>query len=273
MTIDRTVSETQSAETQGPSGPKARGEGSLAVELAQSPEAIREAQRLRWTVFADEQGARILTPEPGFDIDPLDAFCRHIVVRDVRTGQVVACARILYEEDADRAGGFYSESEFDLSAIRRAPGRTMEMGRTCVHPDYRKTVTIGLLWTGIAQFTAFRDYARIIGCASIPMRPDGGASAQAAYEYLMARCPSTEDQRVSPRHPLPEGLKPAPEPRVPPLLMAYVRYGAVVCGPPCWDPGFDTADLLMMLPAENVGPRYLRRYVERQRQEEQTRDG
>ncbi len=266
MTIDRTVSGTQPSDMPGESSPLPRGEASLAVEWAQNEHAIREAQRLRWVVFAEEQGARILTPEPGFDIDPLDAFCRHIVVRDLRTGQVVACSRILYEEDADRAGGFYSESEFDLSAIRKAPGRTMEMGRTCVHPDYRKTVTIGLLWSGIAQFTAFREYARIIGCASIPMRPDAGASALAAYEYLMARCPSPEDQ-------LPAGRIAASEPRVPPLLMAYVRYGAVVCGPPCWDPGFDTADLLMMLPAENVGPRYLRRYVERRKPEAGGRDG
>ncbi len=273
MTIDRTVSETQSSESEGESVSPPRGEAALVVEWAQSEQTIREAQRLRWVVFADEQGARILTPEPGFDMDPLDAFCRHIVVRDLRTGQVVACSRILYEEDADRAGGFYSEGEFDLTLIRKAPGRTMEMGRTCVHPDYRKTVTIGLLWAGIAQYTAFREYARIIGCASIPMRPDAGASALAAYDYLMARCPSSEDQRVIPRHPLPAGLVAAAEPKVPPLLMAYVRYGAVVCGPPCWDPGFDTADLLMMLPAENVGPRYLRRYVERRKRDPNGRDG
>ncbi len=242
-----------------------RPTASLVVERARDGHQVREAQRLRWIVFAEEQGARILTPESGYDIDPLDEYCRHILVRDTRTGYVVACTRILYQEDADRAGGFYSESEFDLTAIRLAPGRTMEMGRTCVHPDYRKTVTISLLWTGIAQYTAFRDYARIIGCASIPMGQNRGAGALAVYHDLMARCPSPVDLRVVPKHPLPEGLAPASEPQAPSLLMAYVRYGAVVCGPPCWDPGFDTADLLMMLPAENVGPRYLRRFVERKR--------
>jgi putative hemolysin len=242
-----------------------RSTASLVVERARDRNHVREAQRLRWVVFADEQGARILTPESGYDIDPLDDYCRHILVRETRTGHVVACTRILYQEDADRAGGFYSESEFDLTAIRQAPGRTMEMGRTCVHPDYRKTVTISLLWTGIAQYTAFRDYARIIGCASIPMRQDRGAGALAVYHDLMARCPSPPNLRVVPKHPLPEGLEAAGEPKAPSLLMAYVRYGAVVCGPPCWDPGFDTADLLMMLPAENVGPRYLRRFVERTR--------
>jgi putative hemolysin len=274
MTTDQTSvldPEEAGASEQEPSTPPSdftsRSGASLVVERARDRHLVREAQKLRWTVFADEQGARILTPEPGYDIDPLDDYCRHILVRDVRTGHVVACTRILYQEDADRAGGFYSESEFDLTAIRRAPGRTMEMGRTCVHPEYRKTVTISLLWTGIAQYTAFRDYARIIGCASIPMRQDRGAGALAVYHDLMARCPSPQDLRVVPKHPLPDGLEPVGEPKAPPLLMAYVRYGAVVCGPPCWDPGFDTADLLMMLPAENVGPRYLRRFVERKREE------
>lgn len=246
-------------------GKPARADATLYVERATTGQAIREAQRLRWLVFAEEMGAALHTPEHGYDIDQYDEYCIHILVRDRVNGCVVACTRILYDDVARRHQGFYSESEFDLTPLLAAPGRTMEMGRTCVHPDYRRTVTISLLWTGVARFTDFRHFARIIGCASIPL--DGGeavggmAEAWAAHDYLAERCAAPLEFRVRPRKPLPRVVAPVSAPRIPPLLIAYVRYGALLCSEPYWDKDFRTADLLMMLPAENVGPRYLRRYV------------
>ncbi len=253
--------ETRVVERNDDGGRPAVAEGTLYVERATGPQAVREAQRLRWQVFAEEKGARLSSPEHGYDIDAYDDYCIHILVRDRIRGTVVACARILYDEVARRHQGFYSESEFDLAPILGAPGRTMEMGRTCVHPDYRKTVTIGLLWTGVAQFTDFRNFDRIIGCASIPLEGEGQAEAWAATEYLAHRCACPPEFRVRTRKPLPRVASPLVEPRIPPLLMAYIRYGALLCSEPYWDEDFGTADLLMMLPAENVGPRYLRRYV------------
>jgi putative hemolysin len=254
------VIETRVAERSD--GRPTAAESSLYVERAASPQAVREAQRLRWQVFAEEKGARLSSPEHGYDIDPYDDYCIHILVRDRIRGIVVACARILYDDVARGHQGFYSESEFDLEPILRAPGRTMEMGRTCVHPEYRKTVTIGMLWTGVAQFTDFRNFDRIIGCASVPLDgEDGPAEAWAAYDYLARRCACPPEFWVRTRKPLPRVASPVVEPRIPPLLMAYIRYGALLCSEPYWDEDFGTADLLMMLPAENVGPRYLRRYV------------
>ncbi len=255
------MSETHVAERDDGAARPVVAESTLYVERATTPQAVREAQRLRWQVFAKEMGARIHSPEHGYDIDAYDDYCVHILVRDRITGGVVACARILYDDVARAHQGFYSESEFDLGPILRAPGRTMEMGRTCVHADYRRTVTIGLLWTGVARFTDFRNFNRIIGCASIPLEGAGHAEAWAAYDYLARRCAAPNEFRAQTRKPLPRPAVPEVEPRIPPLLMAYIRYGALLCSEPYWDEDFATADLLMMLPAENVGPRYLRRYV------------
>lgn len=260
--VATTVTETPVAQREEGGGHPPPTEATLLVERATTPETVREAQRLRWQVFAEEMGARLHSPEYGYDIDSYDDYCLHILVRDRLTGVVVACTRILYDDVARRHRGFYSESEFDLAPILKAPGRTMEMGRTCVHPDYRRTVTISLLWTGVAQFTEFRRFARIIGCASIPLGgPGGAAEAWAACDYLSERCSAPPEFRVTTRKPLPRAASPVVTPRIPPLLMAYVRYGALLCSEPYWDEDFGTADLLMMLPAENVGPRYLRRYV------------
>src|SRR6185437_8686058 len=103
----------------------------LHVGLARDEDDIRAAQRLRYRVFAEEMQARLHSGEAGLDVDPFDKFCRHLIVRDRRDDAVVACMRVLLDEDAGRAGSFYSETEFDLGALVTAPGRVMEIGRVC----------------------------------------------------------------------------------------------------------------------------------------------
>ena len=60
------------------------------VTMTNSPEAVREAQRLRYMVFVEEMGARLSTPEPGLDIEIYDPYCQHLLVRDADTEEVVA---------------------------------------------------------------------------------------------------------------------------------------------------------------------------------------
>ena len=54
----------------------------LSVRLAQSPSEIREAQKLRWRVFADEMGARLNPRNPAHLMDcefkSVSAAARHI---------------------------------------------------------------------------------------------------------------------------------------------------------------------------------------------------
>ena len=125
---------------------------SLVVGFASSFAEIREAQRLRYQVFAGEMGAHLHTPMPGLDYDQFDAYCRHLLVRDSATGQVVGYTRLLTAEQAQQAGGFYSQTEFDIRPILQLPGRFMEVGRTCIHPDYRNGATIATLWSGLATY-------------------------------------------------------------------------------------------------------------------------
>ena len=76
----------------------------LTVGIARTPGQIREAQRLRWRVFADELGARLSSNEPGVDRDLFDAHCEHLVVRDERSGETVGTYRILPGAQARRLG-------------------------------------------------------------------------------------------------------------------------------------------------------------------------
>ena len=234
----------------------------LHVGLAQCESEIREAQRLRYRIFAEELGARLPTRMPGIDIDLYDPYCEHLIVRDEANGRIVGTYRILSPQSAKRTGGYYSENEFDLTRLQLLRDGMVEIGRSCIDPDYRTGGTIALLWSGLANYMTQGGYRTLIGCASIGMA-DGGHIAANLYRRLGEHMAPPE-YRVFPRHPLPvEQLFNGQQAELPPLIKGYLRAGAYVGGEPAWDPDFNTADLLIMLPMARVDERYARHFIER----------
>ena len=230
----------------------------LRVEFASSADMVREAQALRWRVFAEEFGARLSSPVPGLDVDRYDPHCEHLLVRNAASGEVVGTYRILSGKRSLDAGGFYSESEFDLTRVLHLRPHIMEMGRACVHPDYRSGATITLLWAGLADFILRHKVQYLLGCASVPMH-DGGHHAAAVFRRLERDRMGPADWLVFPRCRLPlERLLGEDSADIPALIRAYLRIGAVVCGEPAWDADFNTADLLLMLPTSKIDHRYAR---------------
>jgi putative hemolysin len=241
--------------------PRLEPQRKLAVHLARGQAEILEAQRLRYRVFAEEMGARLPTADEGIDRDPFDAWCEHMLVTEEDTGEVVGTYRILTGETAKRVGGFYSDQEFDLTRLNHLRDRTVEIGRSCVHPDHRRGGVITLLWSGVLEYIQRTGYEYILGCASLSM-VDGGHSAAAAFKQLRDSHLSSVEYRVFPRCPLPlHELDQNATPSIAPLIKAYLRVGAHVCGEPAWDPDFNTADLLMLLPLSRMTARYARHFL------------
>ena len=106
------------------------GEGGITVAWARHHEEVREAQRLRYAIFAGEMGARLETAVPGHDVDLFDDYCEHLLVREAATGDVIGTYRVLTPAQARRAGSFYSDTEFDLWRLRRLRERMVELGRS-----------------------------------------------------------------------------------------------------------------------------------------------
>ncbi|MDM7322673.1 MAG: GNAT family N-acetyltransferase [Gammaproteobacteria bacterium] len=108
----------------------------LKVQLAAHADDIQRSLRLRHQVFVEEMGCKAQV-ENGLEFDRYDPFCHHLLVIDQDSDTVVASTRILTETQARAAGGFYSANEFDMDMIHHLPGRVMEIGRTCEHPEHR----------------------------------------------------------------------------------------------------------------------------------------
>lgn len=242
------------------------GRRRLYCELAGTDDDVRESQALRYRVFSEELGARLPSASAGLDADGYDAYCHHLLVRELDSGRVIASTRLLPDVRAEAAGGFYSESEFDLAGIKALADRglrLLEVGRTCVDPAFRSGTAIAVLWSGLAAYVRLHGFDYLFGCASIPLNGNEMAAA-AVLSRLREHAACAPELRVRPRRPVqlgtPGEVLAAP---MPPLLKAYVRLGARACGEPCLDPEFDVADVLMLLRLEDLDPAYERHFLGR----------
>jgi putative hemolysin len=137
----------------------------------------------------------------------------------------------------------------------------VEIGRSCVHADYRGGAVITLLWSGLADYLRVRDYDYLMGCASISMA-DGGHTAASVYRRLAETRLAPVEWQVFPRHPLQlDQLDDTLKLSTPPLIKGYLRVGAFVCGEPAWDADFNTADLMLLLSVKEMNQLYARHFM------------
>ncbi|WP_426135622.1 L-ornithine N(alpha)-acyltransferase [Pseudomonas sp. PWP3-1b2] len=232
----------------------------LQAERLIGAKALQEAQALRFKVFSGEFNAKLKGAELGLDMDDYDAHCSHIGVRDLNSGRLVATTRLLDHQAASTLGKFYSEEEFSLHGLLHLQGPILEIGRTCVDPAYRNGGTIAVLWGELAEVLNHGGYSYLMGCASIPMH-DGGIQAHAIMQRLRERYLCNEHLRAEPKKPLPALDLPSNViAEMPPLLKAYMRLGAKICGEPCWDEDFQVADVFILLKRDELCPRYARHF-------------
>lgn len=245
--------------------------GGVGIEVgwAQHLDEVREAQRLRFQVFAQEMGARLPQTVPGHDVDLFDDYCEHLLVRDRETRQVIGTYRVLTPAQAKRAGSTYSDTEFDLTRLRGIRERMVELGRSCVHAEHRHGGVIMALWGALAGFMVRNQLDTMIGCASIPMNAEGphgvvggGHAAASIWRQVRDKHLASIEYHVRPRLPLPvERLDSSLAVEPPALIKGYLRLGAKVMGPPAWDPDFNAADLPMIMRIADLPPRYRKHFL------------
>jgi putative hemolysin len=242
----------------------------LDVAWARDESDVREAQRLRYLVFAEEMGARLPHPPGtprGLDADVYDPYCEHLLVRagasGNRAGAVIGTYRVLTPTAARRVGGFCSESEFDLTRLRPLRDKTAELSRCCVHPEHRRGGANLALWGALTEFMVCNNLDTMLGCASVSLR-DGGHRAASLWKQLRHTHLAPIEWQVRPRLPLPvDGLARALPVELPALIKCYLRCGARILGAPAWNPDFNAADLPMIMRLNELPPRFGRRFVGR----------
>lgn len=222
---------------------------------------ILKIQRMRYRIFSREFGASINAPF-GLDRDRFDRHCLHLVVRDNQNGELVGYTRVLPDERLARTGGFYSAGEFYMPMVGQLDGRVAEIGRTCIDPRYRGGAVITVLWARLAQYMLENDIRYLVGCASVVL--DNSYNVAAIDRRIRERYWSTARRRVTPRHCLDHLSGDANDAsfKMPPLLKAYLRMGAEVCGAPYWDPAFNCLDYFILMAVERLPARYVQHFLQ-----------
>lgn len=228
----------------------------FALRHAVTGSEVAAAQALRHKVFVEELGARggdLTDPRAGIEADRFDAHCEHLLLLDsLQGGAVIGTTRIMTEAGAAQAGRFASEEEFDISALRRSGRRLLEVGRTCLHPDYRGGEAMLRLWQGLAALVMERGIELLFGVASFP----GTDPAAVAQPLACLHRDHLAPESLRPRSLVPVTMDPAPSERIdrraamlatPALVKAYLRLGGKVGEGAFLDPAFGCIDVCMVL--------------------------
>lgn len=231
------------------------------VSLARTADDLIECQRLRYIVFNIELRQGLPSSDRnGLDVDRYDSFCDHLMVRDLESGCLVGTYRLQTGRTALRYMGYYSETLFDLSAYEPIRQEVLELGRACVHEDFRNMMVLHSLWKGIAVYATRVNARYLVGCNSIPSQDENYGSAM--FQTLK------DNYLVEPRlqvMPHPEhGCHGTGDPdevtRLPRLFRAYLDISAKVCGPPAIDREFKTIDFLTLVDLAKLPERVRARF-------------
>jgi len=227
------------------------------LSLASEPWEREDVFRLRYDVFNIEQGVGLASAEAdGRDADGFDDWCDLLMLRDEARGELIGTYRLIAGPAAQRHGGFYSAAEFDLSPLEPIAPRVLEVGRTCVHPDYRNGLAMQFLWYGLELELQRRGLRYLLGAASF--HTSDADELNRVYSYTKTRmadpdfvCNPVPRCTVANLREVP--LQAGDEKLLPPLIRAYAKMGSAVCSPPAWDPDFRCHDLLILFRRDQPG--------------------
>jgi putative hemolysin len=231
------------------------------VCLADSPADVKLCQRLRYLVFnAELKEGLESSARTGLDRDPFDLICDHLMVRDVAKDEVVGTYRLQSGYRAKGNLGYYSEQFFDFSPFEHVRGELLELGRACIHPEYRSSTVLQLLWKGIAQYAQHAGTRYLVGCSSLTTQDQ--AEAHSLFHALSEKNLAPPEFRTEPWPrckcaPSSASLLP---PQLPRLFRAYLEISARICGPPAIDREFKTIDFLTFLDLKKLPSRVRSRF-------------
>ncbi|MDA5094931.1 GNAT family N-acetyltransferase [Aliiroseovarius sp. KMU-50] len=241
------------------------------LRLAQNDDDLRAAQALRYEVFVRELGSDgpLVDHEKGLECDEYDPFYDHLILFDRARGreQAVGVYRLIRDDqmalEHGGPGRFYSEDEYDLAALKSSGRKLLELGRSCLHPDYRGGAAMLHLWTGLAQYVVEHEVEILFGVASFHGTDIDELKAPLSLLYHRHLAPSALRVRAQPEVYQPMDLidenkinRPEAMAAVPALIKAYLRLGGYVGDGAFVDHAFNTTDICLIMDTKQMSAKH-----------------
>lgn len=234
--------------------------GRYSARFAETDEDLRACQQLRYLAFIDKSGAR--QRDTGLDTDAFDAKCRHVMVEELKTGALVCCFRLLPLTDGGQIGSSYAAQYYELSALETYTGRMVEMGRFCIHPDWKDPDILRVAWGAMTAYVDEEGVEMLFGCSSF--KGTEAESYMDAFALLNQR-------HIAPKRWLPRVKAPAIFPfaqrlnrrkpdmkraqqGMPPLLRTYLMMGGWVSDHAVVDRDMNTLHVFTGLEIGSIPP-------------------
>jgi putative hemolysin len=247
----------------------------LQVRPAQTERDILSAQRLRYRVFVEELGGDgpLVDHDARLERDRFDAHCEHLLLIDTRRDaeamdDVIGVYRLMTQQSAHAAGSFYSEAEYNLAALHGSGRKLLELGRSCLHPDYRGGTGMLQLWQGLAEYVQQTDVEVLFGVASF--HGTDVASLAGPLSLLHHRYLAPEPLRVRARNMQPMDLVAEADldrisalRETPALIKAYLRLGGCVGEGAFVDHAFNTTDVCLVMDTDRLSAAHRAIYTRR----------
>ncbi|MEM7290073.1 MAG: GNAT family N-acyltransferase [Pseudomonadota bacterium] len=263
----------QNAEDSGQSQVSGRL-GRWETRLAKNSNEVRAAQKLRFDVFRNEFPASTgtINNDAEIDCDAHDDRCDHLLLLDSmwpENNGIIGTQRFMTGNSSNNANAFYSSSEFNLVPllVRQHEKTFMELGRSCIHPEYRNKRTMELLWHGTWDYALKNQVDVMFGCASFPTID--AQSIHAELEFLHNTNPANGEWDVSAHKGDTIELSSVRSEidsqrsllrNLPPLIKGYLRLGARFSKHAVIDFEFGTTDIMVILPVKDINPKYVSYY-------------
>ena len=233
------------------------------LKIAEDEADRLAAERLRYEVFVAELGGDgpLVDHTGRFERDAFDPVFDHLILIDKRRDQaaldhVVGVYRVL---PGDRGARFYSEDEYDLSVLTSGGRRLLELGRSCVHRDYRTGAALHLLWSGIADYTQKRGIEVLFGVASLHGTNIDQLAAPLSMLHhnhlapkelrVRAQAEVYQSMELLP----PDGIDRVAAMRaVPALIKSYLKLGGFVGDGAFVDHAFNTTDVCLVIDVDRM---------------------
>ena len=243
------------------------------IKLVQTKSELKQAQALRYSVFYKEKKAKPTLPKKliRLDYDKIDKFADHLIVIDKNTkNKIVGTYRLIRGDVAELYGGYYSSTEFNLINIvnNYQNKHILELGRSCVHQNYRNGSIMNLLWKAIAEYVKLYDIKVLIGCASFSGTDPIKYSEELSYlrdNFSLPANLSVEsyDNNIYPAYKLNNNNSNPLRTfaKLPPLIKGYLRVGGKVSDNFFVDYRFNTIDLFVVVSTDDIDTRYKKKYL------------
>ncbi|MCF2870762.1 GNAT family N-acetyltransferase [Octadecabacter sp. G9-8] len=233
------------------------------TRLACTQADVLAGQALRYSVFVEELGADgpLVDHDRGLERDRFDEHAEQLLLVDTARpadAQVVGVYRLMDRTARDAAGQFYSSDEYDLTALEASGRPLLELGRSCLHPEYRGGAAMLHLWQGLAQVVRDKGAEVLFGVASFH-GTDLDKLAQPlsllARDHAAPADLNVRSQVYQPMALTKDIDRVGAMKQVPALIKAYLRLGGFVGDGAFVDHAFNTTDVCLVLDTARMNPR------------------